>query len=144
MKKRNPLSIRRPLLLLGANLAALVGLFWLLRLPVRNYEVFDWIGYVCVVLCLSGLFTFLISSYWLGFGVKHEWSPAYCHKQGFWLSLYLTILFVNLGHARIWLAAPLGLSIGVLAGLILRKRMYPTLADEQLYSSKRLPRIFPL
>ncbi|MFZ0640930.1 MAG: hypothetical protein WA020_15625 [Candidatus Acidiferrales bacterium] len=140
---KNELSIRGRLSLLVANLATLVGLTWLLRAPFKNLPIYDRMGYLCAVLCLSGLFVFLITAYWLGFVKKYGWSPFYCQKQGFYMTLYLVMLFLGFDHTSLWLAVSLGLSIGVLSGLVLRRLAYPTLADEQLYSSKQLPRVFP-
>jgi len=143
LKDNTRLSVPRRLLLLGANLATLIALTWVLRVPFRDYPIYDSIGYVCAVLCLSGLFVVLITSYWLGFAKKHDWSPAYCQRQGFYMAMYLIFLFLSFGHNPRWLAALLGLMIGVLSGLVLRRRAYPAFADEQFYASKKLPRIFP-
>jgi hypothetical protein len=141
--RRSVLSIPRRLTLLGANLATLVGLTWALRAPFTNLPIYDAIGYVCAVLCLSGLFVFLLTSYWLGAARKYQWSPSYCQTQGFYTAVYLVVFFFSLEHKSRWLTLVLGLLIGLLSGLVLRRRAYPTFGDEQLYSSKQLPRIFP-
>lgn len=58
------------------------------------------------------------------------------------MAVYLCGLFLSVAHDVSWFAGTLGLFIGLSSGLILRRRAFPALADEQAYTSARLPTIF--
>lgn len=133
--------IPRQLSLFVGLVVSMIALIWLLHLPFRNYNFINGVGFACSVICLSAVIAILGPSYCLSLARKQDWSPTECQRQGLYLGIYL-VVFGGLGRGSAWLAVPIGLSIGLSTGLILRKQVYPTLADEQAFASRKLPTIF--
>jgi hypothetical protein len=122
--------------------ASSFGLFWLLVLSARPYDILPRLGFLCVVFCALGALVLSWSVSFAYLARKRNWSPRTCLKAGWPFAAIGLLLFFFAGGARLGNLGTMLVCSATFVGYISGRLAYPELSNEQLAAPKPLT-LFP-